>query len=434
MTDLLAARTQMAVSLGFHIIFACIGMAMPFFMAVAHWKWLRTRNKIYLHLTQSWMRGVAILFAIGAVSGTVLAFELGLLFPEFMKHAGPIIGLPFAWEGTAFFLEAIALGLFLYGWNRIKQWVHWASGLMVGICGVASGLFVVCANGWMNHPTGFDWVNGEAINIDPIKAMFNSAALNEGIHMTLAAFVATGFAVAGIHAFLMLKDRNNVFHAAALKIALTFGATAALLQPLSGHFSAAEIASRQPEKFAAMESLFETTRGAPLLIGGIPSEKDKTVRFAIQIPKGLSFLAHGDFNAEVLGLDAFPPDETPPVLVTHMAFQVMTGIGFYLAALSLLCLFLIIKKNPLLLHSVLLRVLAGSVPLGFIAIEAGWIVTEVGRQPWIIYRVMKVSEAVSPMPGLIIPLILITLLYVFLAFVAAWLLRRQIKAIKGYQP
>ena len=429
MLDILAARSQMAISLGFHIIFACIGMAMPFFMAVAHWKWLKTKNEDHLKLTRAWMKGVAIFFAIGAVSGTVLSFELGLLFPKFMEIAGPIIGLPFSWEGVAFFLEAIALGLFLYGWGKIHPWVHWTFGLLTGVFGVASGFLVICANGWMNSPTGFDWVDGKPINIDPYAAMFNDASLHQGIHMTVAAFAATGFAVAGIHAILLLRKKNHPFHQAALQIALTFGAAAALLQPLSGDLLAKNVASTQPLKAAAMHAQFETMRGAPLLIGGIPDMQEKTVHFGIYLPNMLSFLIHLDFQAEVTGLDAFPETEQPPVPVVHYAFQIMVAIGFFLAGISALYVLFRLKWPQRVYHPLFLIVLAASLPLGFIAIQAGWVVTEVGRQPWIIYKIMKVSEAVTPMPGLIVPLILFSLIYLILSLVAAWLLYRQIRVV-----
>ncbi len=208
MDNLLAARSTMALSLAFHIIFACIGMTMPFLMMTSHWLWLKKKNDSYLRLTKTWSKGVAIFFAIGAVSGTALSFELGLLWPGFMKHAGPVIGMPFSWEGTAFFIEAICIGLFLYGWNRLNRWVHWVSGLVVGISGVASGIFVVAANAWMNAPAGFDWINGKAENIDPFAAMFNPAFISQTSHMTIAAFEATSFAVAGLHALLLLKEKE----------------------------------------------------------------------------------------------------------------------------------------------------------------------------------------------------------------------------------
>lgn len=211
MDDFIAARSQMALSLGFHIIFSCIGMIMPFFMAVSHYKWLKNGDPVYRNVTRAWSRGVAIFFATGAVSGTVLSFELGLLWPEFMKHAGPIFGMPFSLEGTAFFIEAIALGFYLYGWNRFNKWFHWWTGVVVGVSGLLSGILVVAANAWMNSPAGFDYVNGQYINIDPIAAMFNKAWFSQALHMILAALTATGFAVAGVHAFMILKRKISVF-------------------------------------------------------------------------------------------------------------------------------------------------------------------------------------------------------------------------------
>jgi cytochrome d ubiquinol oxidase subunit I len=426
MEDLLAARLQMAISLGFHIIFACIGMAMPFLMAIAEYKWIKTGEQVYLDLAKAWSKGVAIFFATGAVSGTVLSFELGLLWPTFMEHAGPIFGMPFSWEGTAFFVEAIALGLFLYGWDKLKPWTHWITGLIVGISGVASGIFVVAANAWMNSPTGFDWVNGQAINIDPVAAMFNEAWLSQSIHMTIAAFVATGFAVAGLHALLLLKDGKNQFHRKALKIALAIGAVAAILQPISGDFSAKDVAERQPAKLAAMEGHFETRQPADLIIGGIPNEETREVIYALRIPNMLSFLAHGDFNAEVVGLDQFPEEEWPPVLITHLAFQIMVACGFAMMFVGLIYLYLY-WRNKEKLHSRWFLWLVGlCTPLGFIAVEAGWTVTEVGRQPWIIYGIMKTEEAVSTMPGLQYPFFIFTAVYVLLTILVTWLMYRQI--------
>jgi cytochrome bd ubiquinol oxidase subunit I len=430
MTDLLAARSQMALSLAFHIIFASIGIAMPFFMAVSHFLWLRGGDPVYLRLTKAWSKGVAIFFATGAVSGTVLSFELGLLWPEFMKHAGPIIGMPFSWEGTAFFIEAIALGLFLYGWGRLHRWVHWATGVVVGVSGVLSGLFVVCVNGWMNAPTGFDWVNGTAVNIDPVAAMFNDAALLQGVHMTVAAFQATGVAVAGLHAALLLRTPQSQFHRAALGIALAFGASASLLQPVVGDLIAKDVARRQPVKLAAMESLFVTAQPAPLIIGGIPDEESETVSYGLHIPYGLSFLAKGDPFASVAGLEHVPRDERPPVLVVHLAFQIMVAIGSLLALVGMLSLYCLIRRRTVLDHRRFLMTIAACTPLGFIAIEAGWIVTEVGRQPWIIYRVMRTADALTPVPGLVYPFLLFTSVYLVLSAVVTWLMMRQIAAVQ----
>lgn len=429
MDDFIAARSQMALSLGFHIIFSCIGMVMPFFMAVSHYYWLKTKNPVYLNVTKAWTKGVAIFFATGAVSGTVLSFELGLLWPNFMKHAGPIFGMPFSLEGTAFFIEAIALGFYLYGWNRFNKWFHWITGVVVGVSGLASGILVVAANAWMNTPAGFDYIDGKFTNIDPIAAMLNKAWFSQALHMCLAAFVATGFAVAGVHAYMILRKKNVLFHTKAFHIAAVFATIAALLQPISGDRSAKHVAKYQPAKLAAMEAHFETSKSAPLIIGGIPDEENKVVRYAIKIPGFLSFLAHGDFTAEVKGLDQIPPENHPPVAITHYAFQVMVGLGTLLALLSVIYLVAVFKKKSWLNKRWLLRLFVLSVPLGYIAIEAGWVVTEVGRQPWIIQGIMRTKDAVTPMPGIVYSFYLFTAVYVSLALIVTFLLHRQIKMV-----
>lgn len=429
MDDLLAGRLQMAVSLGFHIVFACIGMVMPFFMAAAHYRYITTKEEKYKILTKSWAKGVAIFFAVGAVSGTMLSFELGMLWPNFMLHAGPIIGMPFSLEGTAFFIEAIALGLFLYGWSYLPEKIHFTTGIIVGFSGLASGILVIAANSWMNSPAGFEWVNGEAINIDPIAAMLNDAWLSQSIHMIIAAFVATGFAVAGVHALQLLRSPRHPLHLSAMKIALAFGGIAALIQPLSGDFSAKDVAERQPAKLAAMEALFETTKDAPLIIGGIPDEETGTVNFALHIPYGLSFLAFGNLHAEVKGLNEFPKSEWPPVLITHFAFQVMVGLGTILLLISLVYFYAKWKRPHWIFSKWFLRILVVAIPFGFIAVEAGWTVTEVGRQPWIIYEVMKTSEALTTMPGLFYTFLFTTSIYLLLTVIVYWLMARQIKVV-----
>jgi len=429
MEDLLAARLQMAISLGWHIIFACIGMAMPFFMAFAEWKWMKTKDKVYLDLAKSWSKGVAIFFAVGAVSGTLLSFELGLLWPEFMEHAGPIFGMPFSLEGTAFFVEAIALGVFLYGWDKISPVAHWISGILVGISGVMSGIFVVAANGWMNSPSGFDFVNGEYINIDPIAALFNDAWFTQALHMTFAAFASTGFAVAGVHAIMLLRGHKIKFHKEALKIALIFGSIAAFAMPITGDLAAKDVAKRQPAKLAAMEAHYHTSKNAPLIIGGIPDDENQKVDFAIEIPGGLSFLAHGDFEAEVIGLDQFAKEDRPPVAVVHFAFQIMVGLGSLMMLIGMFYFFMRWRKWDYINNKWWLRILAISTPIGFIALEAGWTVTEVGRQPWIIYGVMKTKDALTPMPGIQYSLFVIVSVYVLLTLTVIWLMHRQIKSI-----
>ena len=426
MPDLLAARSQMAVSLAFHIIFAVVGIGMPVLMLIAERRWQKTGDPIHLDLAKRWSKGTAILFAVGAVSGTVLSFELGLLWPGFMELAGGIIGMPFSLEGFAFFTEAIFLGIYLYGWDRISPRAHLWAGIAVAISGAASGIFVVTANSWMNSPAGFDLVGGRPVNIDPIAAMLNPMAFQQTLHMTLAAYAATGFAVGGIHAFLLLFDPANAFHRRALTAALALGAPAAVLQPISGDLSARSVAARQPIKLAAMESHFETMAAAPLTIGGFPDPESGETRYAIKIPYGLSLLAFHDPHAVVRGLHDFPREDWPNVPIVHTAFQVMVALGTYLALVSLWVFWTWLRRKDVTGSRWRLRAIALGAPMGFLAIEAGWTVTEVGRQPWIIQGVLRTADAVTPMPGLVVPFLLFTLLYCFLGVIVAWLLYRQI--------
>jgi cytochrome d ubiquinol oxidase subunit I len=426
MDNLLAARSQMAMSLAFHIIFAAAGIAMPLLMCVAEWRWLRSRDEVSLTLAKRWAKGTAILFAVGAVSGTVLSFELGLLWPGFMKWAGPIIGMPFSLEGFAFFTEAIFLGIYLYGWERVSPRAHLMAGAVVAASGAASAIFVVIANGWMNTPTGFRLVDGKPVEIDPIAAMMNPAALPETIHMLLAAYAATGFAVAGIHAFLLLRDRRNLFHQRALAIALLIGGVTAVLQPLSGDLLGQTVARNQPIKLAAMEGQFQTEQSAPLRIGGWPDEESATTCCALEIPYGLSLLAFHDPHATVKGLLEFPRDQWPPVAIVHIAFQIMVAAGTAMMIVALWAAWLVWRRRSLADSRWFLRAVVMAAPLGFIAIETGWTVTEVGRQPWIIYGIVRTAESVTPMPGLVIPFVTFTLLYLFLAVIVVWLIARQV--------
>ncbi|HEX2573583.1 MAG TPA: cytochrome ubiquinol oxidase subunit I, partial [Polyangia bacterium] len=316
MENVLFARSQMAISLAFHIVFAAVGMAMPLCMVIAELGWRRTRHRDYLQLAKLWARGTAVMFAVGAVSGTVLSFELGLLFPRFMEHAGAIIGMPFSLEGFAFFTEAIFLGLYLYGRERVPPGLHLFSGVMVAVSGVLSAVFVTIANAWMNAPTGFGLRGGEFIDIDPVAAMQTPFALHEVLHMVLAAYVATGLAVAALHAYALLRGEetaNAGLHRRALAIALGVAAPCALLQPLVGHFAGQQVAEHQPVKLAAIEQLAETQARAPLHVG------------PVAVPGLLSFMAFNRVDAVVQGLAEVPPDERPPTAV-RPAFQVMVGI------------------------------------------------------------------------------------------------------------
>jgi cytochrome d ubiquinol oxidase subunit I len=427
-TDLLAARTQMAISLGFHIVFAEIGIAMPLMMVLAERRWRRTGEPAYRELAQRWAKGTAVLFAVGAVSGTVLSFELGLLWPGFMRFAGPLIGMPFSLEGFAFFLEAIFLGVYLYGWERVGPRAHLAAGVVVAASGAASAVFVVLVNAWMNAPTGFTLdTSGHFASIDPIGAMQSPAAFQQALHMLLASYAATGLAVAGVHAWLLLRGARPAFHRRALTVALVVGAPAAVLQPLSGDLSARVVALTQPVKLAALEGQWATERGAPLRIGGWPDATREETRWALEIPYGLSLLAFHDPSAEVKGLRTVPPADRPPVAVVHLAFQAMVALGTAMALVSLWAGWVAWRRRDIVTQRGLLRALALIAPFGFVATEAGWIVTEVGRQPWVVQGLMRTSDAVTPMPGLVVPMALFTLLYLGLGAIVATLIASLVR-------
>lgn len=423
MEDLLAARLQMAFTLGFHIILACFGVGLPVLLLIAEGLYLRTGKPVYQQLAKRWAKAFAVLFAVGAVSGTVLSFELGILWPKFMGTFGSVISLPFTLEGFAFFLEAIFVGIYLYGWDKLSPIAHWLSAIPIAISGFASAWFVVTANAWMNAPQGFEFVNGKVVNPDPVRAMFNPATWAQTTHMILAAYIVSGFCVAGFYAWQLLRkdgedglqstrQNKREYNQVAMALGLFLGAVCMPLQMAAGDWSAKVVAKTQPIKFAAMESHFHTEEGASLLIGGIPDMETKTIHYGIKVPKLLSFLAFGDFDAEVQGLEEFPEDQIPPVPVVHLAFQLMIATGTALMLYSLWALFRCLRnrseffKSRLFLWSAII-----SGPFAIIALEAGWTVTEVGRQPWIVYGVMRTREAVTGATGLVNILIVTLLIY-----------------------
>jgi cytochrome d ubiquinol oxidase subunit I len=424
--DLLYARAQMGLSLAFHIVFAAAGIALPLLMVLSDWKARRTGDADYALLSRKLAKGTAILFAVGAVSGTVLSFELGLLWPDFMGTYGEVIGLPFALEGTAFFTEAVFLGIYLYGRERIPAGLHLASGVMVAVSGAASAFFVTLVNVFMNDPSGFTATASGPVDIDPVAAMFSPGWGTQTAHVLLSCYQASAFAMAGIHALVLLRHPGSAFHRKALGVALPLACVTALLQPLVGDVSAKHVARAQPVKFAAMEGHFETGRGVGLSVGGLPDEETGTTPYALKIPKGLSLMAHGDLDAEVKGLKEFPREEWPPVAKVHLAFQVMVGTGGAMALLAALTLWLRWRRGawPEGRRMLWGWLLCG--PLGVVAMEAGWLVTEWGRQPWIIRGVMRTAEAVTPVPHLAAPFWTFTLVYLFLGAMVTFLLVRQV--------
>jgi len=381
-------------------------------------------------LAHRWAKGTAILFAVGAVSGTVLSFELGLLWPRFMAFGGAIIGMPFSLEGFAFFTEAIFLGIYLYGWDRVSPRLHLASGVAVSVSGAFSALFVVLANAWMNVPAGFRMVDGAPTDVRPLAAMFSPGWAVEVGHVLLSSYLATAAAMAAIHALFLLRSPRSRFHRAALGIAMAFVVPTALIQPISGDASARAVAVHQPAKLAALEGQFRTERGAPLRVGGWPDPTTETTRYALEIPYGLSLLAFHDPRAEVRGLASFPRADRPEPRVVHVAFQVMVGCGSMLALIGLWWGGAWVRRRrrpaagtPEVSRPLLAAVAVGG-PLGFLAIEAGWTVTEVGRQPWIVYGVVRTADAVTPVLGLATPFALVSIVYGTLAVIVATLLGR----------
>lgn len=410
----------MGTSLAFHIVFAALGVGLPLLVFVAEGLWLRTKDRAYYDLARAWGKGMAILFAVGAVSGTILSFELGLLWPEFMKYAGGIIGLPFSLEGFAFFIEAIFIGLYLYGWEKLSPRAHWLSALPIAISGPVSAAFITMANAWMQMPTGFRMIDGHPADIRPIEAMFAKPWLTEVVHATLAAYVFTSFAVAAVCAVAWLRGDRRRQITRGIRVAMTLAAIALPVQMIVGDVAARFVAENEPAKFAAMEAVYHTRADAPITIGGIPT--DDGIRGAIEIPELLSLLVAFDPHAVVTGFDRIARDDRPPIFATHLSFDTMVGSASLLTVIVLAWLYAGVRKMQLV-RPIVLAIALGA-PLALAALEAGWFVTEFGRQPWIARGLLRTSDAVTIAPGIDLQFYGFTLIYVVLAIMSWWLLRR----------
>ena len=423
MPDLVAARSQMALSLGWHIVLACYGVGFPLIVLLAEWRARRTGDEVYLALARTWAKTLGVLFAVGAVSGTILSFELGILWPRFMGRFGEVVGLPFAMEGIAFFIEAIFVGLYLYGWDRLSPRAHLLSGVPIVLAGLASAWFVVTANAWMNQPTGFRLdPSGRVVDPDPWGAMTNRAMPVQTTHMILAALMVAGFGVAAVYAAAWLRGRRDRYHRLGFLVPFTLAAVVTPVQIGVGDWAARFLAQRQPVKFASLEGLRETERGAPLTVGGVYF--DGRVHFGVRVPDALSILAHHDPDAVVHGLDEVPPDDRPPVGVVRNAFQVMVALGFGLLALGAWFGLAWRRRREAPVSPWFHR---AAVAAGFaapLALEAGWVVTEVGRQPWIVWRVMRVCEAVTTAPHIRLGLYFLVAVYGLLTWGTVVVLRR----------
>jgi cytochrome d ubiquinol oxidase subunit I len=420
---LLQARDTQALSFTAHIPLVCVAIAFPAMVLALEGLHLRTGDELYRTIARRWTKAMATLFAVGVVTGTILSFEMGLLWPNFTATFGSVFGLGFAIEGFSFFVEAIFIGIYVYGWDRLSPRAHFASGIPIVLSGLTGSLMVIAVNGWMNHPSGFRLQGGRAVDVHPFHALFqNPYFWHELVHMYLAGYIATGFAVAGIYAFARLRGRWGRYERTAMAIPLTLAALAAPVQVLVGDWAGRDVAHSQPAKLAAIEGLAHTERGAPEHLLGWYS--DGQVRYGIRIPRLLSLLATHDPSGRVRGLDSFPAADRPPVNVVRVSFQLMVGIGTLLALLAAVFLWVRVRRRRLPDSRWFHRALVAAGPLAMVAVVAGWITTEVGRQPWVVYGVMRTSQAVTGADGVPVGLATLSVVYLALAAATAWMLRR----------
>ncbi len=436
MSNLLAARAQFGTSLVFHIVFSVLGVGLPLMLCIAEGLALRFKDPTWMALNRQWTKAFAILFAIGAVSGAIVEFEITLLWPTFTKYSGAVIGLPFALEGFAFFTEGIFLGLYLFGSNRLSPFVHWLCSFPILISGTASAWFIVSANSWMNSPAGFKIVHGQVTGIDPFQAILNPSTPFETTHMILACYVTTGFGAAAVYAVGMLRGKRNDYHRKGLLLAMAIGAVAIPFQIISGDFNARFLETAQPAKYAAIEGVMHSGNGEPLYIGGLADPTTGQIYYAIEIPHGESLLSHFDLNSHTQGWDSFAANDRPNPLVVHLSFDGMVGAGFFIFFVGLIFWLLyfkrkrrVIPENKLLL---LLIFLAG--PAAFLALELGWMVTEEGRQPWIIYGYLRVQDAVNPAQWIDVSFLIFVFIYLVLGTTLTILLLKLARQPKEILP
>lgn len=434
-SSLLAARWQMAISLGWHIVLACFGVAFPMLIWVVHRRGLRDGDDVALGLAKRWSKVAAVLFAVGAVSGTILSFEMGLLWPELMRTYGDVIGLPFALEGLAFFIEAIFIGVYLYGWDRLPPKVHLATLVPIAVSGVVGTFCILSVNAWMNTPAGFRLVDGEVTDVDPWAAMFNPGVWVQFLHMWVATVIVVGFCTAAVYATGMLRGRDDRHHRLGFRVGFAFAAAAALVQPLIGHLAGARLADAQPTKLAAMELAPETEQPAPLVLGGVLIDGER--RFAIEIPQLGSLIARASTERAVVGLDAFPADERPEdrlVTMVHLTFQAMVAIGLGLAALGAAFWWRTRRGHDPLGSRRFLRLAVLAGPASVLALELGWMTTELGRQPWVVYRLMRIDEAVTRGSGVWITLAAVVAGYAVMTVMAVLTLRSMARRWRSGDP
>ncbi|WP_411342530.1 cytochrome ubiquinol oxidase subunit I [Paenibacillus sp. WLX1005] len=417
------SRLVTGLTLSFHVIFATIGVAIPLMISIAELVGIRKKDKHYTLMAKRWTRGFIISVAVGVVTGTAISLQLALVWPNFMQLAGNVIALPLFMEVFAFFFEAIFLGIYLYTWERFRNpYLHWLLTIPIVLGAAMSAVFITTVNGFMNQPDGFVLENGQFTAIYPLQAMFNEATPSKVFHVLTSAYMTGAALLAAIAAFSILKKGASVYSQKALKLMMSVLLLFSFLTAFAGDVSAKFLAEHQPEKLAAAEWHFETEKGADLIfLGWLNAERE--VIGALHLPKALSFLAFSDFNAEVTGLNEFPADEQPPLLV-HYLFDFMVSIGFALLAVSVLFFVLLFWKKRNEHHRWMLRTIVFGAPLAFLAVELGWFYAEVGRQPWIIRGYMRVDEAATTSPSIMPLFFVFLLLYIILGTLCIVVLRR----------
>lgn len=412
------------MTLAFHIIFATVGVGVPVFISIAEWLGIRKKDAHYSLMARRWARGFVITVAVGVVTGTCIGLQLSLLWPEFMRLAGNVVGLPLFLETFAFFFEAIFLGIYLYTWDRFSNpYTHWLLTLPIIIGSSGSALFITTVNAFMNTPQGFTYENGQLTNIDPLAAMFNPAVPSKVAHVLSSAYLTAAFLLAMIAAFAMLRGRKDDYYRKSIRLNMIAGLILAVVTIGIGDIAARFLAEEQPEKLAAAEWHFETGSRAPLVIGGRLDPETQQVSGAVQIPWMLSLLATHDPDGIVIGLNDIPKDEWPPLYV-HYLFDSMVGIGFYLLAVPLLFLMLLWLKRWNAYNRWMLALILAGGPLSLLAIEFGWYYAEVGRQPWILRGYLRVSDAATTNVHVGLAFWLFAVLYVVLGVVCLFVLTR----------
>jgi cytochrome d ubiquinol oxidase subunit I len=430
---LFEARQMQALSFAVHIPIVCFGIAFPAFVLLLEGLWLRTGDPLYRTIAKRWSKVMLALFAVGVVTGTILSFELGLLWPNFMATFGEVFGLGFTLEAFSFFVEAIFIAIYVYGWDRLSPWAHFLSGIPVVLAGFMGSLMVITVNAWMNNPSGFMLEGGRVSDVRPIDALFGNDYLwHELVHMYVAGFIVAGFLTAAVYAFGWLRGRRGRYERVALVVPLTIAALAAPVQIVVGDWAARSVAREQPTKLAAFEGLYETEAGAPVHLGGWYDGDE--IRYGIPLPRLLSLLSFHDPSARVEGLEEAPTDERPPVNVVRIAFQTMVGIGFVLAGISAFYVFVWLRRKRLPRSTWFYRAVVAAGPLSVVALIAGWVTTEVGRQPWVVYGQMRTEEAVTGASGVPVGYASLVLVYAGLLSAIVWILRRLARAPVEIQP